>query len=76
MQINITIHSAGSGLCSLTGKETDGMTVSFEDGTLKESFLSHKAFRQLIGMKAGMNGKAEPRPTPAAVSGQPVVPMK
>ena len=53
MQIKVTIHSTGTGLCSLTGKESDGMTVTFDDGTLKESFLSWKAFRQLLSMKAG-----------------------
>ena len=53
MQTKVTIHSTGTGTCSLTGKEsTDGLTVSFEDGTIKESFLSWKAFRQLLAMKA------------------------
>jgi hypothetical protein len=47
----ITIHSTGAGVCSLTQKEGDGLTVSFDDGTVKESFLSWKAFRQLLGMK-------------------------
>lgn len=51
--IKVTIHSTGTGVCSLTGKEGDGMTVTFDDGTLKEAFLSWKAFRQLLGMKAG-----------------------
>ena len=49
--LNVTIHHAGSGLCSLTGKEGDGLTVSFEDGTVKNQFLTYKAFRQLLAMK-------------------------
>ncbi len=49
--LNVTIHRAGSGLCSLTGKEGDGLTVSFEDGTVKNQFLTYKAFRQLLAMK-------------------------
>src|SRR5205823_3815116 len=53
-QVKITVHSTGSGTCSLTGKEdTDGLNVSFEDATVREAFLSWKAFRQLLGLKAG-----------------------
>jgi hypothetical protein len=75
--VKLTIHSSGSGTCLLTGRDADGLTVSFDDGTLKESFLSWKGFRQLLGLKAGQNGKAEPRPL-AAVSpaGQPGVAAK
>lgn len=50
--MKVTIHATGGGTCSLTGKEGDGLTVSFDDGTLCESFLSWKAFRQLLGMKS------------------------
>jgi hypothetical protein len=76
MSMKVTIHSSGSGTCSLTGKEgADGLTVSFDDGTLRESFLSWKAFRQLLGMKVGQNGKPEPR-APHAAGGQPVVAPK
>ena len=49
--LNVTIHQAGSGLCSLTNKEGDGITVSFEDGTVKNQFLTYRAFRQLLAMK-------------------------
>lgn len=49
--LNVTIHHAGSGLCSLTNKEGDGLTVTFEDGTVKNQFLTYKAFRQLLAMK-------------------------
>jgi hypothetical protein len=67
MNIKMTIHSTGTGTCSLTGNEgTDGLTVSFEDGTLGESFLSWRGFRQLLGMKAGLSAK---KPT---VSNAPV----
>jgi hypothetical protein len=70
--IKLTIHSTGSGTCLLTGKESaDGLVVTFDDQTVKESFLSWRAFRQLLGLKAGRNGKPEARPTAAAV-GQPV----
>ena len=30
--IKVTIHSSGEGVCSLTGKECDGITVTFDDG--------------------------------------------
>jgi hypothetical protein len=46
-------------LAPLTGREGDGLTVSFDDGTVREGFLSWKAFRQLLGMKAGQT-KPEP----------------
>ncbi len=49
--LNVTFHLAGSGLCSLTGKEGDGIAITFEDGTVKNQFLSWKAFRQLLAMK-------------------------
>lgn len=71
--IKLTIHSTGSGTCLLTGKESaDGLVVTFDDQTVKESFLSWRAFRQLLGLKAGRNSRPEARPTAAAV-GQPVV---
>ncbi len=38
--VKLTIHTTGTGTCSLTGKEGDGLTVTFDDGTLAESFLS------------------------------------
>lgn len=58
--ITLTVHATGSGTCSLTGKECDGLTVSFEDGTVEERFLSWKAFRQLLGMKAGQRTEQRP----------------
>jgi hypothetical protein len=57
--LNVTIHQAGSGLCSLTNKEGDGLTVTFDDGTVKNQFLTYKAFRQLLAMKL-----TPPRPEP------------
>jgi hypothetical protein len=49
--LNVTIHHAGSGQCSLTGKESEGIAITFDDGTVKNQFLSWKAFRQLLAMK-------------------------
>ncbi len=49
--LNVTIHHAGGGTCSLTGKEGDGLAITFDDGTVKNQFLSWKAFRQLLAMK-------------------------
>jgi hypothetical protein len=65
MSIELTTHGTGSGQCSLTGKEGEGLTVTFKDGTVKEAFLSTRAFMQLIRMKAGATEK--PRSTPPAV---------
>ena len=52
MSLKVVIHSTGSGTDLLTGKEgKDGLTVTFDDGTVKNQFLSWKAFRQLLAMK-------------------------
>jgi hypothetical protein len=60
--IKVTIGGTGTGVCSLTGKEcSDGLTVSFEDGTVTEQFLSWRAFRQLLALKTSRGRKsAEP----------------
>ena len=52
MSLKVTIHSTGSGTDLLTGKDgKDGLTVSFDDGTVRESFLSWSSFRQLLALK-------------------------
>lgn len=58
--LNVTIHHAGSATCSLTGKEGEGIAITFEDGTVKNQFLSWKAFRQLLAMKMSRE-KPEPK---------------
>lgn len=65
--IELTIHGTGTGTCSLTGKEGEGLTVSFKDGTVTKAFLSTKAFMQLIRMKGGPvpNGQRAPEEAPA-----------
>jgi len=63
MSVKISIHSTGTGVCALTQKEGDGLTVSFDDQTISNAFLSWKAFRQLLGMKSG---EAKPEPRSAA----------
>lgn len=63
MSLEIVIHSIGEGQCSLTGKESDGIVVTFKDGTVVESFLSHKGFVQLVQLKL----KALPKVITAAV---------
>lgn len=62
----ITIHGAGSAICSLSGKEADGLTVTFDDGTVTEQHLSWKSLRALVVMKTaqGMT-KSAPKPSPA-----------
>lgn len=50
--IRITIHRTGDGVCSLTGKQSDGVTVTFEDGTVTDRHLSWRSFRQLLAMKS------------------------
>jgi hypothetical protein len=66
--LKVTIHSVGSGACSLAGKEGDGLTVTFEDGTVREAFLSWKSFRQLCAMKSAKGAKQpEARPVITAM---------
>lgn len=62
MVFKITIHGTGMGPCALTGKECDGLTVTFEDGTIKDAFLSWKAFRQLLNLKTGQANGANAKP--------------
>ena len=71
--IELTIHGAGTGTCSLTGKEGEGVTVTFKDGTTKKAFLSTKAFMQLVRMKSGAGEASRPKPavpTAVPVNGQ------
>jgi hypothetical protein len=56
--IRMTISSTGTGQCALTGRESDGLTVSFESES--PAFLSWKALRQIVSMKAGRQAKAAP----------------
>lgn len=58
--IKVTIHSVGTGTCSLTGKDsTEGLTVSFEDATVNQLFLSWRSFRQLLAVKSSQVAKAK-----------------
>lgn len=66
--IDLTIHGTGTGTCSLTGKEGEGLTVSFKDGTVTNAFLSTRAFLQLVRMKSGQG----PKPAAPASAAQPV----
>ncbi len=60
MSIKLTIHGTGNGPCLLTGREGDGLTVTFEDGTVKEAFLSWRGFRQLLGLKTMQRPEVKP----------------
>ena len=71
----VTIHGSGIGTCTLTGKaDVDGLTVTFDDGTVKEAFLSWKSFRQLLSLKSAQAVKPEPKPAVlASPNGPPAV---
>ena len=51
--VQLTIHSIGRGTCSLTNHDSEGITVTFADGTVTESFLSFKSLARLISLKFG-----------------------
>lgn len=77
--IDVTIHSTGTGICSLSGKEGPGLTITFKDGTVTNAFLSWKAFQQLLGMKAGQKKTdaakvAQPAAASVPVNALPVKP--
>jgi len=59
--IKLTVLSTGSGRCALTGRECDGVTIAF-DGE-PPCFLSWKALRQLMSMRAGQPPKQSPATT-------------
>ncbi len=62
--IRVIILGVGTGTCSLAGKECDGLTVTFDDGTVKEAFLGWKSFRQLLALKSSQTAKpADPKTT-------------
>lgn len=73
--IRVTIHHACSGSCSLSGKDGDGLTVSFDDGTVTQQHLSWKSFRQLVAMKTAQAAtKPAPKPLPVGVT-PPALPV-
>ena len=74
--IRVAIHGTGTGKCALTQKEeADGLTVAFEGET--PTFISWKAFRQLLAFRAAQLPKADekPRPEVKAPAAAVVVPV-
>jgi hypothetical protein len=69
MAIDITVHGSGVGTCSLSGREGEGLVVTFRDGTVTEGFLSQKAFMQLLKMKFAQQPKGQLVPKPPAGNG-------
>jgi hypothetical protein len=69
--LKLTIHSTGTGTCSLSGKEGPGITVTFEDGTANNAFLTWKALQQLVAMKVGQAKKAAPAAVPVSANAVP-----
>lgn len=76
--VKLIVHNFGAGTCSLSGKEADGLTVTFEDGTVREGFLSFKSLQQLLRMKAPKKGepKLAAAPMAAPVNGPAVAAAK
>jgi hypothetical protein len=66
-EVKLTIHNVGTSIdCSLTGKaDTDGLVVTFDDGTVRNAGLSWKALKQLLQMKFAQQ-KPAPKPAPVA----------
>ena len=69
MSIKVTIHSVGTGTDLLTGRDSkEGLTVSFDDGTVRESFLSWTSFRQLLALKKTQKPDVKPDQKPPVAS--------
>ena len=60
--MKMTVSATGIGNCALTGRETEGLSVAFENEP--PTFLSWKALRQLVTMKAGRQPKPALPPVP------------
>src|SRR4051794_2884929 len=69
MSIKIEVHAmASDGVCSLSQKQGEVLTVTFADGTVTEAPLSLKSFVQLLRMKLGGKAKLAPRAEPATAA--------
>ena len=67
--MRVVIHGiTDSGACSLSGKEgVECINVTFDDGTVRESNLSFKAFQSLLRMKLSQKNGV-PKPTSVSSS--------
>jgi hypothetical protein len=70
-EIQATIHKIGTVTCALSGKEGEGLVVTF--GEFKNAPLSWKSFRQLLGMRCPKT-EAKPEPKPAIPNGPVAAP--
>ena len=74
-ELQATIHRIGVVTCALSGKEGDGLVVSF--GEFKNASLSWRSFRQLAAMRCPKTeAKPETRPTPPVNANGPVAAAK
>lgn len=68
----IQIHKIGTAKCSFSGKESEGAWCSFDNGSIKEAFLSWVSLRKLsefqYGDKSNDDREGSERKT-AAVTG-------
>lgn len=53
----VEIIKTGKGKCSLSGKDCEGVYVSFKDGTLTNVFLSWNALKQLVRLRVNQDKK-------------------
>ena len=68
--VTVKISGTGSGLCALSARDGDGLTVAFDSDT--PLFLSWKSFKQLLTLRLAQNGTVNP-PLPAvAMPARPI----
>jgi hypothetical protein len=64
--VRLTVHSMGKERCALSGRETEGFLISFDDGSFTNTtFLSFKSLRQLVSMRLAQ-GESRVKPVPVA----------
>lgn len=75
--VELIVHGTGTGMCPLEDKESEGITVTFRDGSFRECFLSFKGFHKILKMKLAQAKKAAPprqAPQEVRAEARPAVP--
>jgi len=68
--VTVKISETGNGVCALSARDSDGLTVAFESDT--PLFLSWKSFKQLLTLRLAQNGNGKPPQSAAAMSARAI----
>lgn len=50
-KVIVAIHRIGEDKCSFSGKTGEGMWCSFQNGSIKNQFLTHASFKKLVSFQ-------------------------